>query len=142
MNRWVKKVGGTRVCLDYRKVNSVAKFDAFPMLRIEEIFETIGSATLISTLDLAKGCWQIPVSASSREKKTAFTTPFGLYEFVVMPFGLHSAPATFQRLMDHILRDRRAFSGSFIAIFSDSWEELLHHLHEVFIQLARANLTR
>jgi len=110
---------------------------------IEEIFEKIGSAAVISTLDLAKGYWQIPMSAKSREK-TAFITPFGLFEFTVMPFGLHNAPATFQRMVNHILRDCQSFAGAYIddiIIFSRNWEEHLHHLQEVFTRLRQANLT-
>ena len=137
-----KKDGTTRFCVDYRKLNVKATFDAYPMPRVEEMFESIGAAKVITTLDLAKGYWQIPMEASSREK-TAFTTPFGLYEFEVMPFGLHSAPATFQRMIDEILRDCRSFSGSYIddiAIFSNSWEEHVQHLQEVFSRLSAANL--
>ena len=73
------------------------------MPQVEEMFRRIGAATVISTLVLAKGYWQIPLSPSSQEK-AALATPFGLFEFDVMPFGLHNAPATFQRLMNHILR--------------------------------------
>lgn len=61
-----------------------------PMPRVEEIFESIGPAKVISTLDLAKGYWQIPMAPGLKEK-TAFTTPFGLYEFEVMPFGFRVA---------------------------------------------------
>ena len=97
-----KKDGGVRFCVDYRKLNKVAKFDAYPMPRIEELIDTIDPAQAISTLDLAKGYWQIPMDQGSKDK-TAFTTPFGLYEFEVMPFGLHSGPATFQRMINHVL---------------------------------------
>ena len=97
-----KKDGGVWFCVDFRKLNQVAKFDAYPMPRIEEMFEKIGSATVISTLDLAKGYWQIPMAPDSQEK-TAFVTPFGLFESTVMPFGLHIAPATFQRMMNYVL---------------------------------------
>ena len=121
---------------------SKANFDTYPMPRVEEMFESIGAAKVISTLDLAKGYWQIPMSPSSREK-TAFATPFGLFEFDVMPFGLHNAPATFQRLMNHILRDCQSFARAYyiddIVIFSQSWEEHVRHLSEVFKRLA-ANL--
>ena len=113
------------------------------MPRVEEIFESIGSLTVISTLDLAKGYWQIPMAPDSKEE-TAFTTPFGLYEFEVMPFGLHNAPATFQRTMNHVLRDCRGFSGAYIddiVVFSKSWEEHIQHLREVFIQLEKAGFT-
>jgi len=84
------------------------------------MFGSIGAATVISTLVLAKGYWQIPMSPSSQEK-TALATPFGLFEFDVMPFGLHNAPATFQRLMNHILRDCQGFTRAYtddIVIFS------------------------
>ena len=84
-------------------MNQVAKFDAYPMPRVEEVFEGMGTASVVSTLDLAKGYWQIPLTPESREK-TAFTTPFGLFEFEVMPFSLHNAAATFQRTMNHVLR--------------------------------------
>ena len=98
-----KKDGTVQFCVDYRKLNLVAKFDAYPMPCIEEVMESIGAATVITTLDLAKGYWQIPLAESSKEK-SAFATPFGLFEFEVMPFGLHNAPATFQRAMDQVLK--------------------------------------
>lgn len=137
-----KKGGGIRLCVDYRRLNAKTNFDAYPMPRLEEMFESIGSAKVITTLDLAKGYWQIPLETSAKEK-TAFITPFGLFEFEVMPFGLHSAPATFQQLMNHVLRDCRDFARSYlddIAIFSASWEEHLVHLERVFHCLEDANL--
>ena len=79
------------------------KFDAYSMPRIKKVLESIGSAKVISTLDLAKGYWQIPLSDDAKEK-TAFITLSGLYEFEVMPSGLHSAPATFQRTMRAVCR--------------------------------------
>ena len=138
-----KKDGGVRFCVDYRKLNKVAKFDAYPMPRIEELIDTIGPAQVISTLDLAKGYWQIPMDQGSKDK-TAFTTPFGLYEFEVMPFGLHNAPATFQRMINHVLRDCWSFARAYIddiVVFSGSWEEHLTHLHKVLHCLQVANLT-
>ena len=83
--------GEIRFCVNYCKVNQVARFDAYPMPRIEEVLEQVGPAKCISTLDLAKGYWQVPMARESKEK-TAFATPFGLFEFNVMPFGLHNAP--------------------------------------------------
>ena len=93
---------GCTFCVDYQKLNQLARFDAYPMPRIEEMIDTMGLIKVISTLDLAKGYWQIPMDEGSSDK-TAFTTPFGLCEFEVMPFGLYSAPVTFQRTISHLL---------------------------------------
>ena len=78
-----KKDNSVRVCVNFRKLNNISKFDTYPMPRAEKVFEQIGQAEIISTLDLQKG--QIPLEESSKEK-TAFATPFGLYEFNVLPF--------------------------------------------------------
>ncbi len=90
-----KTDGSVRFCVDYRKVNAVSKFDAYPMPRVDELLDRLGTARFYSTLDLTKGYWQIPLSPLSKEK-SAFTTPFGLHQFVTLPFGLFGAPATFQ----------------------------------------------
>ncbi len=97
-----KTDSSVRFCVDYRKVNAVSKFDAYPMPRVDELLDRLGAARFYSTLDLTKGYWQIPLSPLSKEK-TAFTTPFGLHQFITLPFGLFGASATFQRLMDKVL---------------------------------------
>ena len=91
----VKKDGGLHLCVDYRRLNSVSKTDDYLMPRIDDMIDQLGSASFISTLDLTRGYWQVPVSDSDRHK-TTFVTPFGLYQFKTMPFGLQGAPATFQ----------------------------------------------
>ncbi len=84
--------------VDYRKVNAVSKFDAYPMPRVDELLDRLGTARLYSILDLIKGYWQIPL-----------TPMFGLHQFVILPFGLFGAPATSQRLMDRVLRPHQAY---------------------------------
>ena len=97
-----KKDGTTRFCVDFRKVNELTKKDAHPLPRMDETLDMLSGAKWFSTLDLASGYWQVEVDPADREK-TAFSTPFGLYQFRVMPFGLCNAPSTFQRLMELVL---------------------------------------
>lgn len=108
-----KKDGSNRICVDYRKLNAQTKFDAYPMPRIDEMLDAIGQSQYLTTLDLAKGYWQVPMEPEDREK-TAFTSPLGLLQFTVMPFGLSGAPATFQRLMDSVLRGTEEYAGVYL----------------------------
>ena len=103
----VKKKDGTmegwRFCIDYRRLNQATKVDAYPLPYIEDSLNTLGGARFFCSLDLASRYWQVEMDAADREK-TAFVTQGGLYEFRVMPFGLVNAPATFERLMERVLR--------------------------------------
>ncbi len=138
-----KTDGSVRFCVDYRKVNAVSKFDASPMCRVDELLDRLGAARFYSTLDLTKGYWQIPLSPLSKEK-TAFTTPFGLHQFVMLPFGLFGAPATFQRLMDKVLRPHSAYTAAYlddIIIHSNDWQRHMEHLRAVLRALRVAGLT-
>ena len=138
------KCGGTlRLCVDYRRLNRVMKPDPYPMPRLYDLLHRLGQAKYISTLDLMKGYWQVPVHPESRQQ-TAFITPFGKYQFLTMPFGLVGAPAVFQRLMITVLADVSAFSTAYlddVSIFSNSWKDHLVHLDEVLNQLERDGLT-
>ncbi|MGH0171331.1 UNVERIFIED_CONTAM: hypothetical protein FKN15_060984 [Acipenser sinensis] len=138
-----KKDGSTWFCVDFRKVNAISKFDAYPMPRVDELLDRLGKARLISTLDLTKGYWQIPLTQSSKEK-TAFSTPDGLFHFRTMPFGLHGAPATFQRLMDQVLAPHHQYAAAYIddvVIFSSTWKEHIIRLSAVLQSLRGAGLT-
>ncbi len=138
-----KTDGSVRFCVDYRKVNALSKFDAYPMPRVDELLDRLGAARFYSTLDLTKGYWQIPLSPLSKEK-TAFTTPFGLHQFVTLPFGLFGAPATFQRLMDKVLRPHSAYAAAYlddIIIHSNDWQRHMEHLRVVLGALRVAGLT-
>ena len=83
-----KKDGTTRFCMDFRYLNSVSKFDSYPTPRIDDLIDRLGKAKYLTTIDLCKGYWQVPLTLRSREL-TAFRTPWGLYQFTVLPFGLH-----------------------------------------------------
>ena len=138
-----KKDGSIRLCVDYRKLNAQSRTDAYPMPRIEDILDRVGKAKIITTLDLARGYWQVPVADEDRHK-TAFTSPFGLYQFCVMPFGLNGAPATFQRLMNEVVRDMEKFAHAYLddlVVFSDSWTEHLDHLETILEKLREFGLT-
>ena len=138
-----KKNGEVRFCIDFRALNRRTKPDTYPLPRTDAILESMAGSRVFSCLDLSKGYWQVPMAAASREK-TAFATPRGLFEFVVVPFGLTNAPSMFQRTMDRILGD---VLGEHCAVFLDDIivhapdeEAHLAVLSQVLERLDRAGL--
>ena len=139
-----KKDGKHRFCIDFRRVNAVTKPDAYPLPHITATLDKLRGAKYLSTLDLKSGYWQVPLAPESRPV-TAFTIPGrGLMQFRVMPFGLHSAPATFQRLLDSVLGpelEPHVFVYlDDIIIASPTFGDHLKHLAEVFRRLRDAKL--
>ena len=138
-----KKDGQLRFCVDYRKLNQISKCEAFPLPNISDLLDSLQDAKMFSTLDLHRAYWQIPMDHTDREK-TAFTTQNGLYEFLHMPFGLESAPSTFQRMMEIVLSGL-SFETCLcclddVIIFSRTFDEHCTRLQTVLLRLREHNL--
>lgn len=132
-----------RVCVDYRKLNSITISDKYPMPQIDDLLHLAKDTIYMSTIDLKAGYWQVPVASQDRDK-TAFITPFGLYRFIRMPFGLKNAPATFQRLINRFKSGLPqivilAYLDDIIVI-SKTFENHIQDLTQVFERLLLYNL--
>ena len=131
-----KKNGGLQFCIDFRRLNSQTKKDAYPLPRMQETMESMEGAQFFSTMDLKSGFWQVKMAKDSQQY-TAFTVgSMGVYEFLRMPYRLCNAPATFQRLMQNCLGELNLTYALIylddVIVFSWTEEEHLHHLRVVF----------
>jgi hypothetical protein len=138
-----KANGKLRMCVDYRALNKLTVKNRSPLPRIDELLDRLHGASVFTKLDLQSGYWQIRI-AEEDIPKTAFRTRYGQYEWRVMPFGLTNAPATFQTLMNDVLRP---FLDNFvivyldgILIFSKTPKEHLEHVDKVLTALKKAGL--
>lgn len=132
-----------RIVVDYRKLNGKTPADRYPIPEVSEILDRLGKAQYFTVLDLASGFHQIEVDPKDIAK-TAFNIDHGKYEFVRMPFGLKNAPATFQRLMDSVLRKHlgiRCFVYmDDIIIYSVNLQTHLEDIKKVLQTLRDSNL--
>lgn len=132
-----------RMVVDYRRLNDITTDDKYPLPNINDLFDMLGKSMYFTTLDLASGYHQIEVEPEDKPK-TAFSTPFGHFEFHRMPFGLKTAPATFQRAMDNVLRGLQGIHCLVylddVIIFSKSLTEHVEKLKAVFERFHQTNL--
>lgn len=139
-----KKNGEPRFCLDSRKLNSVTKRDAYNLPYVTEILDNLRDAKYLSSVDLSKAFWQIPIDPQDRDKTAFYVPGRGSLHFKTTAFGLTNAPATQQRLVDLLFGnfDLKAFAYlDDIIVISNSFEEHVSLLLRVLEKLKQANLT-
>ncbi|KYO28482.1 hypothetical protein Y1Q_0016908 [Alligator mississippiensis] len=140
----VQKQDGTiRFCVDYRKLNAITTPDAYPKPRMDTLLDRLGPAKVILTLSLSKGFWQMTLDPDAIAR-SAFTIPMGLYEFIVLPFGMLNSPASFQILINNLLQGCEQFAMAYIhdiTIFSQDFESHLIHLTTMLGKIKQAGLT-
>ena len=137
-----KKDNTLRMCIDYRALNRITIPSRCPVPKIDEMLDNMAKARYFTKMDLAQGFHQIRIHPTHRER-TAFQTKYGSFEFLVMPFGLCNAPATFQRTMNALFTDIQHYAQAYmddIVIFSNTLEEHIQHLREVLSRLRNAKL--
>ena len=142
-----KKDGCKRFCVDFRTLNANTVKDTYPLPNVDDMLDQFWGCNYFTQLDLASGYWGIPMHPDDIEK-TAFVAPKGKYEFLVMPFGLVNAQATFQRSMDKLVlclrekgnEDVDAYVDNII-IYSETFEQHIHTLDQVLNLADEANLS-
>jgi hypothetical protein len=138
-----KKDGSLRLCVDYRRLNSITVKNKYPLPLINDMLDQLRDCSWFTSIDL-RGAYNLLRIAEGEEHKTAFRTRLGLYKYMVMPFGLTNAPATFQHLMNDIFRDMLDVCVIIylddILIFSQNRESHVEHVREVLRRLREYKL--
>jgi len=134
----------SRLCIDYRKLNSIAIADNYPFPRLDDIIDKLHDCEYFSTLDISSGFWHIKVEPKDVHK-TAFVTMNDHFEWLVMPFGYRNSPSIFQRIIRNILKKHNliTFSDNYlddILIYSKSFNEHLKHIELVLKALIDENI--
>ena len=126
-----KKDGTWRLCIDYRTLNNINVRNRYLIKWIDDLLDQLKGEKYFSKINLKYGYHQVPIEPTD-VWKTTFKAKEGLFEWLVMPFEMTNAPATFMRLMDDILQP---FTNSFVVVYLDdilifiqTWEEHLHHI--------------
>lgn len=139
----VPKADGTLwICINFCRFNIITQFDTFPMPQVGELLQRIGQAQFISTFNLTKGYWQIPLCLEDRAKR-AFGTCWGLYEFCRMPFGLSGAAVTFQRLTDWVLALHHDYATAYIdniMVYTKTWDQHVRAVQAVLQEVKQVCL--
>ncbi len=137
-----KKDGSVRFCVDFRKLNNVTTKDAFPIPRIDDIFDHLSQAEYYTTIDFKSGYFQVGLDPKDRPK-TAFSTRDQHYQFTVLPQGVTNGPPAFQRIVSQILGPTRwQYSLAYlddVIIYSPNFEQHLIHLDDILNRLHDAN---
>jgi hypothetical protein len=134
-----KKDGSLRLCVDYQRLNDITIKDRMPLLLIGESLDLLANATIYTKLDIKDAYHNLRI-AKGEEKKMAFRTRYGLYEYCVMPFGLTNAPASFQRWINEIFSEYLdIFCVAYlddILVFSDSLDDHKRHVRTILPKVA------
>jgi hypothetical protein len=139
-----KPDGSLRFCIDYRKLNAITVPDTYPLPLMDECIDSLGEAAIFDTLDCNSAYWQIPVDPADR-RKTTFTSHYGIYRFIRLPFDLRNAPGTLQRAADIILSGVKWKTCLVylddVIVFSSSREAQMLHVDEALTLLEKAGLS-
>ena len=116
--------------------------DSFPLPRIIDILDSIGNAVFLTQIDMLKGYYQIPLTDTAK-LMSAFITPFGLFQYERLPFGMSNAPATFQRMVNHLIQDLDGVYAYLddLVVIASTWQEHLTRLRALFAKLREMGLT-